>query len=145
VTLSLARFAGSAAATVAAVCGLGAWPTIRLAGDDPVGALIAMGGAAGVALVGATLGFLPLTLSRAVESIEARAQAWMIGLGVRLFLTMGVLIGVWSADIPKKSVFLVWTGVLYLALLVLELIVVVRSLRTIRPASAVPAGTRVSA
>lgn len=124
-TPTLTRFAGLAAATVAAVCGLGAWPTVALAGG---GALVAMGAAALLAFVGALLGYLPLTRRAAAASVEARAQAWMIGLGVRLFATMAVLLALWSASIPHRTAFLVWTGVLYAALLVLELVVVARSL-----------------
>ncbi|MCC7138256.1 MAG: hypothetical protein IT460_07495 [Planctomycetes bacterium] len=124
-TPSLARFAGFAAATVAAVCGLGAWPTLAAAGS---GSLVAVGAAALLAFLGAVLGYLPLTTRAAGASVEARAQAWMIGLGVRLFVTMAVLLALWGTSIPHRTVFLVWTGVLYVALLAFELVVVARSL-----------------
>jgi hypothetical protein len=123
-TPSFPRFALLAAATVVAACALGAWPTVRIAGD---GALAGTAIAAGIALVSALVGYLPVARTAAAP-LERRAQAFLAGLGLRLFLTLGVLLAVWVGEVPHKKVILLWTGVLYLALLFLEIVVVARGL-----------------
>ena len=127
---SLARFAGIAAATSLVACAAGAWPTYALDGTT---GLIGMGVGAVLTLVGAIGGYLPLVSRAAASSVEARAQAWMMGLGIRLFLTMGVLFGLWSAEVFFRSSLMVWTGILYFVLLMIETLVVARSMRAFDP------------
>jgi hypothetical protein len=88
-----------------------------------------MGAAAGLASIAAVLGYLPMSFTRPGDSYETRANAFMIGLGLRLFVTLGALTAVWFAGVPQRGVVVAWTGVLYGVLLVVELIVVARSLR----------------
>ena len=57
----------------------------------------------------------------------------MMGLGIRLFLTMGVLFGLWSAEVFFRSSLMVWTGILYFVLLMIETLVVARSMRAFDP------------
>jgi len=121
---SLPRFALVAAATVVAACAAGAWPTVRLAGTD---ALAGMAVAAGISFATALLGVLPVAMT-ASAPLERRAQAFLAGLGIRLFVTLGVLLAVWVGDAPLKQVIVVWTGVLYLLLLALEILVVARGM-----------------
>jgi hypothetical protein len=123
VTLSLARFAGLAAATVAVVCGLGIWPAWSAAGTDGVVSLIA---AACVALVGAIVGYLPF--ARAADRYEARVQAAMLGVLVRMLATVAIAFGV-AAFVPARMPFLIGVGAGYVALLALETFVVLRPLR----------------
>jgi hypothetical protein len=123
-TPSFPRFALAATTTVVAVCAAGAWPTVRVAGN---GALPGMAVAAGIAVLTALLGYLPVART-ASAPLERRAQAFLAGLGIRLFLTLGILLAIWVGEAPHKHVILVWTGVLYLVLLFLEILVVARGL-----------------
>jgi hypothetical protein len=125
VTPTLARFSGLAAASMAAVCVVGAWPTVSMGGSGALGALAA---AAGLALVGAILGYAPVA-ARAAAPVEARAQAWLVGLGIRMFLTLAVLFAAWVLEVPHRVAFLAWTCGLYLVLLTLETVVLARSMR----------------
>jgi hypothetical protein len=124
VTPSLPRFTLVAAATVVAACAAGAWPTLRMAGE---GGLVAMAVAAGVALATSVLGYVPLAVTTR-SPLDRRAQAFLAGMGLRLFATLGVLLAVWVLDAPHKGVIVVWTGVLYLLLLLVEILVVARGL-----------------
>jgi hypothetical protein len=123
-TPSFPRFALAAAATVLAACAVGAWPTARLAGPT---ALSGLGIAAGIALLTALVGYLPIART-AGAPLERRAQAFLAGLGLRLFLTLGLLLAVWAGDVPHRTVVLLWTGALYRVLLFLEILVVARGL-----------------
>lgn len=129
-TPSLARFAGIAAATILVVCAAGAWPTYVLSG---AGGFLGMGIAAALTWVGSVGGYLPILSRAASASIEARAQAWMIGLGIRLFLTLGVLLALWAVGFPQREALLVWASVLYVALLAVETVVVARTMRVANP------------
>lgn len=120
-----------------AACAAGAWPTHAVAG--PAG-FVGMAGGAGLALVGAIVGFLPLRSAAARRGPEHCAQAWLIGLGLRLFLTMGVLFGFWGAEVAWRAPLLIWTGVLYVVLLALETVVVARTMRAF-PAPGAPGAT----
>jgi hypothetical protein len=57
----------------------------------------------------------------------------MIGLGLRLFLTMGVLFTLWTLEVPHREALMIWTAVLYVVLLVVETVVVARTLRVADP------------
>lgn len=127
---SLARFAGLAAATILVVCAVGAWPTHALSGS---GGFVAMAIAAVLTFVGSVGGYLPILSRAASGSIEARAQAWMIGLGIRLFLTLGVLLAFWAAGFAQREALLIWASALYVVLLAVETVVVARTLRVANP------------
>lgn len=123
-SLSFPRFAATAAATLVALCAVGAWPTFRVAGGD---GLASMGFAAGIAFLGALLGILPSAFSS--PRPESRIQAAMLGVGVRLLVTLGATFAVLATEAaPARSPFLLWTGLAYAALLVVETAVLVRSL-----------------
>jgi hypothetical protein len=131
--VTLLRFAAVASLTVAALCAVGTWPTLRLAGED---GLLAMGLAAGVSLAGALAGWIPLArLSSPAADPTDRANAVLAGLAVRLAVTLGgVLVVLLSDAVAQRGAFLVWLGVDYFALLLVE----TRSaLRSIDPHSAV--------
>jgi hypothetical protein len=128
VTFSIARFAGLAAATLAVVCGLAAWPTWATAGADGMTALAL---AAGLSWVGAVVGYLPTAM--ASERYEARMQAAMIGVILRLLVTLAAAFSVIATGAAaSRMAFTVGVGIDYVALLALETFVVLRSLR--RPA-----------
>ena len=119
------RFAGTAAATLVAICAAGAYPTSRLSGAD---GLVAMGIAGGVSFVGACLGFLPSAL--APSRYESRVQAAMLGIVVRLFVTLAAVLAVLaSGAAAARTAFVAWIGIDYAAMLALETVVVLRAVR----------------
>ena len=123
----LLRFAAAATVAIAALAAAGAWPTHALAGLD---GLVAMALAAGISLGGAVLGFLPTALAGRTATLERRANASMIGLGVRMLLTLvAVLVLLQVGAVAARSAFAVWVGADYLALLVLESVLLVRAAR----------------
>jgi hypothetical protein len=127
VTLSLLRFAGAAAATLAALCAAGAWPTSRLAGNE---GLVAMGAAAGASFVGALLGFVPVARVAANPTPDARFHAVFLGFGVRLIATVAAVAFLLAAGVVATRAALVsWIVVDYVALLVLETAFAVRDVR----------------
>src|SRR5213595_2945493 len=71
VTPSLPRFAGTAAAIVAALCAAGAWPTHRAAGTE---GLASMALAAGVSLVCAVVAYVPIAGAARAARLETRLQ-----------------------------------------------------------------------
>jgi hypothetical protein len=117
-TASLPRFALKAAIVLAGVCALGIVPVERLASSQGV---VAWGVAFAIVWVGAVLGYLPVTTRFAARSLETRAQAWMVGLGLRLFLVLGACVAVWSGRFVRPEPFLVGAGVGYAVVLVLEI------------------------
>jgi hypothetical protein len=121
------RFAGAATLTLVAIAAAGAWPTHAWAG--PAG-LAALGWAAGIALAGALLGFAVGAAASGDGSFEARAQAALIALGVRMFATLaGTLAVLVGGVVAARTPFAVWVAVFYLALLALETAVLVREAR----------------
>lgn len=119
------RFTGAAVVTLAAVAAACAWPAHALWGS---GALPAMGLAAAVSIVGAVLGFLPTALLRPDAPLERRAQASLVGLGLRMLLTLvAVLVVLQTGAAAHATAFAATTGVFYLALLALETVLLVRA------------------
>src|SRR5262245_58606094 len=138
VTLSLARFAGLAAATVAGACAVGAWPTWALAGRD---GLVSMGMAAGAAFVGALVGWLPVSRANANPDPQSRVHAVQIALAVRLFVTLIAVVALLlGRAVPHRVAFVVWAGVAYAALLLLETRFALRAARDGVP----PSGARLA-
>jgi hypothetical protein len=105
--------------------------------------------AAGVSLAGALAGWLPmLRLSSPTADPADRANAILAGLAVRLGVTLaGVLAvlagGLAPADSGARGPFLVWLGIDYAVLLVVETRLAMRTVRSPRPAG--PAGGAPSA
>ncbi len=124
-TPSLPRFAGIAAATLGAVCAAGALPTRSAAGTD---GLVAMGVAASLVFVGALLGYLPMLSKLARTGPEGRANAFLVGLGIRLFFTLAGVLVFGMGLLPARVAFLVWAGIGYAVLLVVEILGLVRGL-----------------
>jgi hypothetical protein len=123
VTPALLRFAGAAAATLAALCAAGAWPTWKLAAED---GLVAMGVAAGLSLLGAVVGFLP-SASAQSATYAARMSAATLGIAVRLFVTLvGVFVALQVLPGSARWAFVAWVGIDYLTLVVVEIRLVLR-------------------
>ena len=139
--MSLLRFAAIASISLAAVCAVGAWPTMRWAGDAGI---VSMALAAAVSLAGAIAGWLPmLRLSSPDADPADRANAILAGLAVRLGVTLaGVLVVLVGGFAPGPSgargPFLAWLGVDYAVLLIVETRLAMRSVRSSRPAGGAP-------
>src|SRR5262245_26730072 len=129
---SLSRFAGTAAAIVAVLCAAGAWPTHRAAGGD---GLVSMAIAAGVTLACAIAGYVPAARSAHAARLESRLQAAMLGILVRLFATLAAVFAVLQTrSAPSATAFVIWIGLDYAALLVLETRIVAGAGRATQPA-----------
>ncbi len=121
--ISFARFLGTAVACVAGACALGFYPTWSAAGGD---GLVAMAAAAAIGLFGAAAGYVP-QVKTAGSPIETRVNAALIGLGIRLLLTLAVVFTVVQVDIlAARFAFLIWAGVHYMVLLAVETAAIVR-------------------
>src|SRR5262245_28192505 len=107
---ALLRFAGASFFTVAGVCAAAAYPVARAAGND---GLVSMAIAAGLTLVGAVAGAIPLVAARDAAP-DQRVQAAMIGLAVRMLATLaGVAIVVFLDLAPHRTAFLACSAALY--------------------------------
>lgn len=112
-----ASWFGGSALALALVAALGALPTVRLAGRE---GWIAMAAGCGVAFAGAALGAAPVVLALARGPIErphvVAARAMALRAAGALAGTLSVALGTGVARLP----FLIWVGVAYGALLVVE-------------------------
>jgi hypothetical protein len=133
--VTLLRFAALASLTLAVLCAVGAWPTLRLVGGD---GLVSMGLAAGVSLLGAIAGWLPLTrVSSATADPADRANAVLAGLAIRLAVTLaGVLVVLLGRLVAERGTFLAWMGIDYGVLLIVETRGAMRSVRSSPPGGA---------
>ncbi len=112
---------------------MGALPTRSAAGTE---GLVAMGVAAALVFVGALLGYLPLLSRLARTGPEGQANAFLVGLGIRLFFTLAGVLVLGMGLLPARTAFLVWAGIGYAVLLVVEIVGLVRGLsRTDAPSS----------
>ncbi len=123
----IVRFTLAAALTLAAVAATGAWPAHALWGSP---GLVAMGWAAAISFVGALVGYLPTALAGADATLERRAQACLVGMGLRMFLSLAAILAVLRTGASgHPTAFVATTGVFYLSLLVLDSVVLVRAAR----------------
>ena len=131
--MSLLRFAAVASISLAAVCAVGTWPTMRWVGEAGV---VGMALAAAVSLLGALAGWWPMArLGSTTADPADRANAILAGLAMRLGVTLaGVLVvlagGFAPADSGARGAFLAWLGVDYAVLLVVETRLAMRAVRS---------------
>lgn len=131
-TPSFPRFAGIAAAALAGVCAVGFLPTRAAAGTE---GLVAMGVAAALVYTAALLGYLPLLSKHARSGPQGLANAFLIGLGARLFFTLAGVLVLGMGLLPGRAAFLLWAGIGYAVILVVEIVGLIRGLPTAIPAS----------
>ena len=90
-----------------------------------------MGLAAAIIFGTAVVGWVPVARHLLGTSVEGRAQSFLVGMSVRMFLTLAVLLTAWNGGwLPHRGAFLTWIGVLYAVVLVLETVLLSRGLRT---------------
>lgn len=95
-----------------------------------------MGLAAALVFVGALLGYLPLLSRYARSGAEGQANAFLIGLGIRLFFTLAGVLVLGMGLVPARAAFLVWAGIGYAVILVVEIVTLVRGLAPSAPSTA---------
>jgi hypothetical protein len=103
---------------VVALAAVGAWPTHAWAGAE---GLVALGGAAGIALAGALVGSAVGGVVGRDGSFEGRAQGALLAMGVRMIATLGATLAVLlGGALAARVPFALWVTVFYLALLAVE-------------------------
>ena len=117
-----AKFVGVSVAVAAVLFGVGFLPTRKLAGADGLWALLA---ACGVSLLGSWCGAVPMALV-AVGDKAAVATAALGAMSVRfMVVVMGALAVSLGTDM-ERAPFLIWVGISYLVLLVVDTLFAVR-------------------
>lgn len=129
-TASLPRFALRTAIVLAGVCALGMWPISRW---NPSQGVTAWGLAFALVFVGAVAGFLPMTTGFARRNHESRAQAWLIGLGLRMLIVLTGCLVVWSTGVLAPAPFLAGAGAGYAVILAIEIVSFARELPRATP------------
>lgn len=87
-----------------------------------------MGYASALVFGGALLGYLPLRTQYARSGAEGLANSFLIGLGIRLFFTLAGVLVLGMGLVPGRAAFLLWAGILYAVMLVVEILQLVRGL-----------------
>ncbi len=117
-----ARFVAVSAVVAMVLVGAGFFPTRNLAGADGLWAMVA---ACGVSLVGSWIGAVPMALV-SVGDRAAVATAALGAMAVRFAVVLfGALAVVLGSDVERPS-FLIWVGISYLVLLVVDTLFAVR-------------------
>jgi len=138
-TASFPRFALRTVLVLAASCACGVWPVERAWSTQGV---VAWGLAFALVAVAACAGFVPMTTEFARRDTANRAQAWLVGLGLRMFVTLGGCLAVWTTRALEPVPFLVGACVAYAVVLATEITSVLRSLAS--ASTSVPATGRPS-
>ncbi len=106
----------------AAVLVAGYWPTVRLAGSEAVGGMLA---GCGISLVASWIGAIPIALARREAGVET-AQAILLSTGLRfavvLVLALSVALSGWFA----RPALLTWVAISYVVLLPADTLYAVR-------------------
>lgn len=110
------RFLALAAGTAVLLAALGWLPTRNLAGSAGVVALLA---ACGVCWLASALGGVPVLLAETAGAGKSPSLAFGSML-VRLMVVLGLALAVALSGLVEAVPFLVWTGIGYLALLVVD-------------------------
>ena len=105
-----------AAGILAALLILGYIPTVRLAGDKGISAMLV---GCGVSLAGSMAGTMPLLLSRSRTAIEA-VPVLLGSIALRLTVVMALAAAVALLGPLAVKPFLVWVGLSHLGLLVAD-------------------------
>jgi hypothetical protein len=126
---AFASWLAGAGAALGVVVALGLWPTLRWAGPDALGAIA---GGGGVALAGALLGAVPVlvAVSRGGAERPHVVAAWSMAL--RSAATLAGALTLALASPLGRVATLVWVGLAYGALLVVETRWTVRWLAGVR-------------
>lgn len=116
------KFLAISFAATLVIAGLGYWPTLRLAGDDAITAMVA---GCFVSFVASGIGVIPVLLARRKPTSNI-TQAILISTGLRfivvLMLTLSIALSGWFETAPL----LIWVAISYMALLSIDTLFLVR-------------------
>ena len=116
-------------AAVVVAAGLGAWPTYWFAGAD---GLVAEAVGCAVAWIAGIVGFVPGCL-RIDQSPTAAARAFLAGPAIRFMVAATLGVPVALSGWVQRTPLLLWIALGYLAVLLVDTVMVVRLLRTAEP------------
>lgn len=119
---SFARYAGVGCLAVGLVACLGYVPTIRIAGPEAVGSMLA---GCGVSVAAGCVGAVVLAWSTTRPASEA-ALAVLMSTALRFLTVLLLVIPVALSGRVDRTVFVVWVAVSYLPMLMLDTLVAVR-------------------
>ena len=124
-TTRVVQMAAAGLAAVAAVAGIGAYPTWRLAGSD---GLVAAAVGCGIAWAAGVVGFIPgcVLLDR---SPAAAAKGFLAGSAIRFGAAALFPAPVVAFAPLSRTPLLLWTGIAYMVVLAVETIIVARLLK----------------
>lgn len=115
------RLAGAGLAALIVAGALGAYPTVRLAGSEGLPAL-ALGCA--IAWIAGIVGFIPGCLLMDTKAEQA-AKAFLAGSVIRFLVAVLLGLPVVLADVVDKTPLLLWIGIGYMVVLLVETTLVV--------------------
>lgn len=118
------KISAAGIASAAAVAALGYYPTLRVAGADATGAMFA---GIGVSLVAGWIGALPIGLHRQGDRL-GKPQAVLLATTIRFIVALALSVSIILSDWFDRSVFGLWVGISYMAMLLAETICIVRVL-----------------
>jgi hypothetical protein len=113
-------FAASIAAIIIVI--LGYIPTVRIAGPDAVAAMLA---GCGVSWLASCLAVAPLAAARA-QGQQQMASAVLLSTGVRFIAVLFLVVPLTLSGWFEQTVLVVWAGISYLLLLLIDTVVAVR-------------------
>ncbi len=119
---AFARYAGVGCIAVGLIAGLGYFPTIRIAGPEAIGAMLA---GCGVSVAAGCVGAAVLAWSTTRPASEA-ALAVLMSTALRFLTVLLLVIPVALSGRVDRTVFVVWVAVSYLPMLMLDTFVAVR-------------------
>lgn len=116
------RLTLAAVLSAAAVAALGYYPTLRLAGPQASGAMLA---GIAISLVAVCVGALPIGLAAQGDPTK-RPQAILMATAVRFVVVLALTVSVVFSGWFDRAVFGLWVAISYLALLFVDTILAVR-------------------
>ncbi|MCH7840489.1 MAG: hypothetical protein IID38_09700 [Planctomycetes bacterium] len=119
---AFARHAGVGCIAVGLIAGLGYVPTIRIAGPEAIGSMLA---GCGVSVAAGCVGAAVLAWSTTRPASEA-ALAVLMSTALRFLTVLLLVIPVALSGFVDRTVFVVWVAVSYLPMLMLDTFVAVR-------------------
>lgn len=119
---AFARYAGVGCIAVGLIAGLGYVPTIRIAGPEAIGSMLA---GCGVSLAAGCVGAAALVWCTTRPASEA-ALAVLVSTALRFMTVLLLVIPVALSGFVDRNVFVVWVAVSYLPMLMLDTFVAVR-------------------
>jgi hypothetical protein len=120
-----AVFAALAAAVTLVAAAIGYVPTLRLAGEAGIVALML---GCGISYLGSVVGALPIALAKPGPA-QTTVQMVFLSMALRLMLVLGVSLAVALSEVVDKAPLLIWVAIGYVTLLVADTWYATRAVR----------------